>query len=183
MALDTQVVTADKLLEMLDEGFRYELVRGELKKMSPSGRQHGKIAIEIGSRLHQYVKTHNLGEVYAAETGFKLASNPDTVLAPDAAYVCQEKVDTLDDTQGFVPGPPDLAVEVISPNDTYTEVEEKSLHWLESGVKIVVVVDPRKKTVTVYRSQNDIAILSDNAVLDGGDVVPGWQLPIQDLFT
>ncbi len=98
------------------------------------------------------------------------------------AFVRQERVVAAGDVRGFWPGAPDLAVEVISPSDTYAEVEAKVLDWLRAGTLMVVVVNPRHRTVTVYRSMTDIAILTQSDVLDGNDVVPGWILPVDELF-
>jgi len=175
-------MTADELLRMPDDGFRYELVRGDLRKMPPAGYEHGKRAIRFGWKLIQYVEAHNLGDVCGAETGFKLASNPDHVLAPDVAFVRRERAEAAGNVQGYWPGAPDLAVEVISPGDTYAEVEEKVFDWLEAGTRMVIVLNPRRRSVTVYRSPTDIVVLSENDTLDGGDVVPGWKIPVKELF-
>jgi len=177
-----RLLTADDLLRMPDDGMRYELVRGELKTMSPSGQRHGRIAQRFALRLAQFVEERNLGVVYAAETGFRLSSSPDTVRAPDVAFVTRARVEQVGDVEGFWPGAPDLAVEVLSPGDTYTEVEEKALVWLEAGARTVVVIDPRKNTLTVYRSRSDIVVLSENEVFEGFDLVPGWSLRIRELF-
>ena len=182
MATITQLITAEDLLRMPDDGFCYELVRGELRKMAAAGHQHGRISINITTPLDQHVRTHDLGTVYAAETGFKLASDPDTVRAPDVAFIRRERVAEVGDTRGYWPGAPDLAVEVISPGDTYTEVQEKILEWLDAGTRMVIVVNPRRRAVTVYRSLADISILTENDTLDGGDVVPGWSMPVRDVF-
>ena len=107
---------------------------------------------------------------------------PDTVRVPDVGFVTRERLALAADVEGFWPGPPDLAVEVISPRDTYTEVEEKAMDWLHSGTRMVIVVDPRKHTVTVYRALNQITILTAADTLEGGDVIPGWSMPICDLF-
>jgi Uma2 family endonuclease len=175
-------VTAEELLNMPDDGFRYELVKGELVKMAPAGSEHGKIAMRLGWRLAQYVETHGLGNVYAAETGFQIASNPDTVRAPDAAFVRQSRSEEIGNIRSYYPGAPDLAVEVISPSDTYTQVEDKVLDWLNAGTAAVVVVNPRQQTVTVYRSLTEIVILTRDDELDLDDVVPGWSLPVKELF-
>jgi len=182
MTTTQQLVTAEDLLRMPDNGFRYELLRGELKKMAPAGHWHGRIAINITTPLDQHVRAHNLGVVYAAETGFKLASNPDVVRAPDVAFIRQERIEEVGDVEGYWPGAPDLAVEVISPSDTYSDVQEKVFDWLEAGTRIVMVVMPRRRTVTVYRSLTDIVVLTEKDSLDGGDVVPGWSMSIKDLF-
>jgi Uma2 family endonuclease len=132
--------------------------------------------------LAQYVKAHDLGTVYAAETGFNLATDPDTVRAPDVAFVRRERVEAVGEVEGYWPGAPDLAVEVISPNDSHVEVEEKVFDWLEPGTKMVLAINPRRRSVTLYRSQSDITILTGTDVLDGGDVVPGFQLTLQEIF-
>jgi Uma2 family endonuclease len=184
MTTKTGPVTAEDLLAMPDDGFRYELVEGELRKMPPAGEEHGHIAMDIGTFLNVHVKANNLGRVYAAETGFKLASDPDTVLAPDAAFVRRERVERSGRIRGFRSGAPDLAVEVVSPNDRHGEVVEKALSWLEAGCRMVLVVEPERRTVTVYRSRQEIRILTADAndAIDGADVVPGWRLPLADLF-
>jgi Uma2 family endonuclease len=182
MTTTIQLLTADDLLRMPDDGFRYELLRGELKKMAPASHQHGRVIVNITTPLDQYVRDNNLGTVYAAETGFKITSNPDTVRAPDVAFVNRERVEQVSDKESYWPGAPDLAIEVISPSDIYTEVEEKVFDWLEAGTRMVVVVNPRKQAVTVYRSLTDIVVLTENEILDGGDVVAGWTIPIRSIF-
>jgi Uma2 family endonuclease len=174
--------TSEELLDKPEDGFRYELVEGELRKMPPAGSEHGYVAINIGTSLNSYVRTNGLGRVYAAETGFKLASDPDTVRAPDAAFVSRERVEKAGRVAGFWPGAPDLAVEVVSPGDTHAQVVEKALAWLEAGCRMVLAADPERRTVTVYRSLDDIRMLTENDAIDGADVVPGWKLPVADIF-
>ncbi|CAN5604528.1 Uma2 family endonuclease [soil metagenome] len=176
-------ITAEDLLRMPDDGFRYELVRGELRKMAPAGHEHGGIVMNVSTPLDQHVRANDLGRVYAAETGFKLASNPDIVRAPDVAFVSRKRLEEAGDTEGYWPGAPDLAVEVISPGDSYTEVEEKVVDWLEAGTHMVAVVNPRKRLITVYRSLSEVAVLTAEDSLDGGDVVPGWRVPVASLFS
>ncbi len=182
MSTVVQTITAEELLNMPDDDFRYELIRGELNKMPPPGHVHGRVAMKFGWRLAQHVETKKLGTVYAAETGFLLERNPDTVRAPDCAFVSRERLAAIGDVEGYLPGAPDLAVEVISPGDTYTEVEEKAIEWLANGSAMVLVLNPRKRTVTVYRSLTDITILDQNAVLDISDVVPDFKVSVKDLF-
>lgn len=182
MATQLRTVTAEDLLKMPDDGFRYELVGGELRRMSPAGNKHGRIAALLTGFLIQHVMANKLGAVYAAETGFKLSENPDTVRAPDVAFVRQERLEEVGEVEGFWPGAPDLVIEVLSPGDAYSEVEGKTMTWLEAGARMVAVVDPHKRTVTVYRSLSDIAILDEGATLHGGEVVPGWLLPLREIF-
>lgn len=167
---------------MEDDGHRYELVKGELIRMAPAGFLHGEVAMNIGARLHEHVKRNKLGSVYAAETGFVLAQDPDTVRAPDAAFIRQERVEKAEKTKGYWIGPPDLALEVVSPGDTVSEVEEKVAEWLDGGTRMVWVVSPKLHTVTVYRSLTDIVTLTQKDTLDGGDVVPGFQILVTDIF-
>lgn len=183
MSATTQLVTAEDLFNMPDDGFRYELVEGELRRMSPSGYSHGKIAARLTVILGYYVEEKELGDVCAAETGFTLATNPDTVRAPDVAFIRKERVREVSDTKSYGVGVPDLAVEVISPNDRVGKVEEKVNEWLEAGTPMVWIVSPKLRTVTVFRSRTDIKVLTENDTLDGEDVVPGFQYPVARLFT
>lgn len=183
MSATTKLMTAEELLQMPSDNFRYELVEGELRQMSPAGGKHGKIAMELGRILSNYVKANKLGDVFAAETGFKLREKPDTVRAADVSFLRKERVDEIGDAEGFVPGAPDLAVEVISPNDTATEVEEKVAEWLQYGTQLVWIVNPKRRTVTVYQAPNHITRLSEADALDGGDAVPGFSCAVADIFS
>lgn len=182
MSTEVKLMTADELLALPRGQFRYELINGELKKMSPAGQKHGRITIRLTLPLAKYVRDHQLGEVYAAETGFKLKSNPDTVGAADIAFVRRERLEVLGETESFWPGAPDLAVEVNSPSDTVREVEKKVMEWLEFGSRLVWVVSSKLHTVTVYRSLTDIVTLTEKDTLDGGDVVPGFRIAIAEIF-
>jgi Uma2 family endonuclease len=170
------LMTADELYDLPDDGWRYELVRGELRKMSPAGAEHGSIAARIIISLGQYVDAHALGVVYATDTGFFIERSPDTVRGPDAAFV---RADRVVRTAKFFDGPPDVAFEVISPGDTYSEVEEKTLDWLAAGVRVVVIVDPRRKCATIRRT-GDVRTVTSVITVD--DLLPGWKLPLSALF-
>jgi Uma2 family endonuclease len=175
-------VTADELLMMPDDGWRYELVKGELRRMPPPGDEHGWVGMNLAGPLHSFVNRNKLGVVYMAETGFKLASDPDTVRAPDIAFVRLERVQQTGRLRGYRSGSPDLAVEVISPSDTPREVEEKVLEWLNGGAQAVWVVNPKLRSVTVYRSLTDVVTLTETDILDGGDVVPGFNISVAEIF-
>src|SRR5262249_14795797 len=147
MATTDKLMTADELLRLPDDGQRHELIAGELRTMAPSGGEHGRVAMKRGIVLGQYIYTHHLGEVYAAETGFRLTTRPDTVRAPDIAFMRQERVDAVGRVMGYLPGPPDLAAEVLSPNDRPAAGGEKVASWLAHGTRLVLVLDPRPRTV------------------------------------
>ena len=182
MVSKPRMVTSEELLEMPDDGHRYELVRGELRKMAPAGYRHGKSAGKINGLLFVHVMANNLGTVPTAETGFLLASGPDLVRVPDVAFVRREREEAAGIMDGFFPGPPDLAVEVISPNDRYTEVAEKVEDWLNAGTRMVVVVDSRRRVAVVHIPGREPVTLTEQDALDGGDVVPGWSMPVADIF-
>jgi len=182
MSTSTDLLTADDLLNKPDDGFRYELVRGELRKIAPAGYEHGEVTMEFAWRLAQHVAANRLGKVCAAETGFLLSSNPDTVRAPDVAFVSQDRLPLGKKPAGFWPGPPDLAVETISPSDTYGEVEEKASAWLEAGTRMVLVMNPRNHTITVHRPGMQIVILKAADILDLDDLVPGFKVKVADIF-
>ena len=182
MSTTHTLVTADELFVMRDDGFRYELVRGELRRMPPAGSEHGAVAVNIAVVVAPFVKAHGLGIVFAAETGFKIASDPDTVRAPDLAFVRRERIPEEGIPRGFWPGTPDLAVEVVSPGDTYTAVEEKVHDWLNAGARMVLVLNPRTRTVTIYTSHTDVVRLIESDTLDGGEVLPGFTCRVGDFF-
>jgi len=179
----TKPVTADELLAMPDDGYRYELVKGELIRMAPPpGSEHGEVTMNLAGPLYQHVKSNDLGVVYAAETGFKLESNPDTVRAPDIAFVRRARVQETGRMAGYMSGAPDLAVEVVSPSDRVSRVEEKVAEWLEGGARMVWVVSPKLHTLTVYRSLTDIVTLTEKDKLDGGEVVLGFHMNVAEIF-
>jgi Uma2 family endonuclease len=182
MAITPKLMTWQELAQLPDDGMQYELVRGELRTMAPPFYEHGKSADKIGRSLENHVESENLGEVCRAEVGFLLTAAPDTVRAPDLAFVSREHRTALGEIRGYFPGSPDLVVEVISPNDRYTEVDEKVAEWLEHGARLVFVVNPRRRTVAVHRPGERPQILGVGDRLDGDDVVPGWSMAVHDLF-
>src|SRR5262245_39455225 len=145
----TPLVTAAEL-ERMGSDFRYELVEGRLVPMSPVGTPHALVASRLLVMLAQHVRTHKLGFA-VTELGCKLAVNPDTVRAPDVAFVRQASIPVSGIPRGFWAGPPDLAVEVLSPDDRPSEITEKVSEYLTSGVCLVWVIDPDERTVTTYR--------------------------------
>ena len=180
MATATRHMTADDFFRMPDDGNHYELVRGELRKMLAAGIFHGVYAARIRDSALPIVYGNALGELPVAETGFVL--DYDHVRVPDASFVLGERYDALDENTGFVPGPPDIAVEVISPTDRMAEVEEKTLDYLAAGALVVIVANPRNKTVAIHRSTADAITLTEADTLEVPDLIPGWQLPVADIF-
>ena len=181
MAIRT-ALRADDLLQFPDDGQRRELIAGELRTMSPIGEEYGGLAAMFTTYLNASVLAHRLGRVFAAETGFLIATDPNTVRAPDVAFVRSEQLREVSAGTGYRRGAPDLAVGIVSPHDRYTEVEEKVAAWLEHGTSMVVVVNPRRQSLAVHRSATDVRHLTINDSLDGEDVIPGWTLPLHDLF-
>jgi Uma2 family endonuclease len=177
------LVTADELLVMpTGMGKRYELVLGELRVMSPSGWRHGQVVSNLSTLLHSYIRDHDFGRGFGAETGFLLTRNPDTVRAPDFAFIAKKNIPKDDPSEAFWPGAPDLAVEVLSPGDTTREVNEKVDAWLSAGSAAVWIIDPLGETVAIHRSRTDIQIRTVGETLEGGSVVPGFSCPVDELF-
>ena len=182
MAVESETVTAEQLWRIPDDGMRRELVRGQLKVMTPAGAEHGRVALTVGMLLGVHVRESGTGVVFAAETGFVLDRDPDTVRAPDAAFVSKERADQVGRTRRYWPGAPDFAVEVVSPDDRFSEVEEKALAWLAAGTKVVLVLDPSRVTATTYRAHGEMRVHTADDTLDLSDAVPGWRVPVADLF-
>ena len=182
MALTKRGMTAEELLRLPDDGLRHELVYGELRTMAPSGGEHGWVASNAHDSLSPFVRSRQLGHAFAAETGFLLARNPDLVRAPDVAFVRQERVEVVGRVRGYWPGAPDLAVEVVSPHDRPAEVEEKVGTWLAHGTRMVLAVYPDERLVRVHQPNLPPRELREVDTLDGGDVVPGWTVPVRALF-
>jgi len=178
----TQAMTAEQLARIPDDGKRYELVEGEVRMMPPAENEHGMVTARLTWRVAQHVEERNLGALFAAETGFLLARAPDTVRAPDLAFVTRERLEQVGSVEGFWPGAPDLVAEVVSPGDSFSDVEEKALAWLNAGTQVVWGVDPKQRQVTVYRSRDDIAVFQSGARLEEPRLLPGWSLRVAELF-
>ncbi|HEU0299552.1 MAG TPA: Uma2 family endonuclease [Longimicrobium sp.] len=173
-------MTVDELLAMPEDGMRRELVAGELREMTPVGRPHARTHQRINRSLDAHVLERGLGEVYS-EYGYVLESEPATVRAPDLSFVRTDRLGESSD-QGYFVGVPDLAIEIVSPNDRLSEVRAKVKEYLDAGTPMVIVADPQNRDVLVYRSGGAPLELSGTDIIDGGDVVPGWRLPVRDIF-
>ena len=175
--------TVDELFHLPRGKCRYELVKGELYEMPPAGGRHGSVAMRIGVLLGAHVMGNQLGEVFAAETGYIIRRDPDTVRAPDVSFIARDRLPRGELPAGYLEIIPDLAVEVLSPNDRPNEVRDKVEDWLRAGVSLVWVVDPTSRSATVYQSMDDVQELSEDNSLDGNQVVPGFTCRVGDLFT
>ncbi len=175
------ITTAEQLLAASGELGRCELFRGELRMMAPSGGEHGDLVGYLHHLISRHVFGRRLGRVYGAETGFVLERNPDTVRAPDVAFIANDRLAEAR-TPKFIPIPPDFAAEVLSPDDRASGVAEKTQWWLDHGVKLLWVVDPGTRTVAVHRPDGSSRRHRGDDVLDGGEVLPGPELPVRDIF-
>lgn len=180
---ERRLMTVDELLSLPDDGMRHELVRGELRTMTPAGWEHGEITSVVDTSLRTHVTTHGLGRVGAGDIGFWITRNPDTLRAPDLAFISAARLPRSQRMPGFSDMPPDLVIEIVSPTDRYTDVAEKVAGWLEYGVRMVALIDPRRRLVSVQCPGKPLRELREDAVLEGQDVVPGWRLPIRDIFS
>jgi Uma2 family endonuclease len=178
----TTPITAEQLYGMPDDGLRRELIQGEIIEMNPAGFAHGDISARLARLLGNYVEPNGLGVVVGAETGFILARDPDTVRAPDAGFVRRERVAGVSSLQKFFPGPPDLAVEVLSPDDRPRDVEAKIKDWLDHGTLEVWSVDPRRRTATVHRPSADPRIFGEHEVLETPELLAGLRINVADIF-
>lgn len=180
MITPNHITTAEQLERAGDIG-RCELLRGELTMMSPAGSHHGDVANNLAFYLTRHAKANRLGKVKAAETGFIIERDPDTVRAPDVGFVRADRLH-LDQREGFFPGPPDLAVEVLSPSDSAGEVLEKVQQWLDSGCASVWVADPKRCTISVYRHDRPVRVWREGETLESEPLLPGFALPVSEVF-
>lgn len=166
---------------MPKDSLRRELVRGEVRVMCLPGAEHARLALRIGRLLDVHASQTGCGVAFG-ELGCLLSRDPDTVRGPDAAFISRERYETVGRTKKYWPGSPDLAVEVISPNDTFHEVQEKTLEWIAAGAVAVLVLDPDERTATVYRAGGEAHVYGEGEALDLGDAVPGFSLSVAELF-
>jgi Uma2 family endonuclease len=183
MAQDSRAITAEELFRMPDDGYKYELVAGRLRKMTPAGSLHGIVGMRLATAISTHVEQHGLGVVFAADTGFKLVSNPDTVRAPDVAFVARERIPATGIPTTYWHGAPDLAVEVLSPTDVRSEIDEKIEEYLACGVRQVWFVEPLARRVTIHRPAAKPEVLNEGDTLDGAELLPGFRYPLPRLFS
>jgi Uma2 family endonuclease len=177
-----KLITAEEFAEMPDpaDGSQQELVRGVIISMPPPGGRHGLCCSRVDRRLGAFVDEHQLGYVLSNDTGLVVERGPDTVRGADVAFWSKERLAEVPD--GYIQVPPDLAVEVVSPNDHYSKVQRKVREYVRSGVRLIWVLDPEDRSVTVYGSARRSQLLSETDTLDGEDVVPGFRCKVADLL-
>ena len=181
-AAPRKLITAEELEVLPDDGMRYELSRGELICMSPSSTWPGIVAANILFFLGSFVHQQRLGRCGTADSGFRLASDPDTVRAPDVWFIRAERIPTPRPSRGFWAVAPDLAVEVLSPSDRWTDVLRKVSEYLAAGTRLVWVIDPEGRFARVFRADRAPLSVSEDGSLDGEDVIPGFLLPLRNVL-
>lgn len=181
MATLTSPVTVKQFWKLCGDGRNRELVAGEVIELAPGSVEHGRVALRAAFPLQTFLREHPLGELYGNDTGFLLSRNPDTVRGPDIAFVRRERL-TSPPREGYFPGAPDLAVEVVSPNDLAQEVERKVQEYLAAGTAMVWVLYPEIKHLVVYRPDGHARVLGERDTVEGADVLPGWACNVSELF-
>ena len=177
-----RLITADDLLRLYSEGVHGELIRGVLCETIPPGLDHAEIVANVAFLLKQFARSRRLGRAMAGDPGIWIERDPDTVRAPDVAFYSLDRLPPGVRTPGYSDLIPDMVVEVVSPNDRPTEVNDKAEMWLRRGVRLVWVVWPDRGTVEVYRPTQRVVELSDDATLDGAYVLPGFSAPVMAIF-
>jgi Uma2 family endonuclease len=176
------LMTADELFDLPDDGLVYELDEGKLICMTPSGPYSSVVAANLHLAVGWFVREHRLGICGVSEGGFKLASNPDTVRAPDVWFVQNERVPPEGLPRSFWALAPDLAIEVLSPTDRYTQVMRKMRDYLNTGVRLIWAIDPEARTAMVFRPGVAPRFIDEDGVLDGEEVLPGLTVKLGDVL-
>ncbi len=176
------LLSAEDFAAIQRDGFRTELVSGEFRAMPPTFGDHGRTTMRLSALLGAYIIEHDLGEVYAAETGFLLSRNPDTVRAPDFAFIQVSRVTPQAQAPMWNPIIPDLVVEVVSSGDRAKDVADKIQMWLDAGVRLLWVVYPATRQIIEHRPNRPPVTLSAGDMLDGAEVVPGFTLAASRIF-
>lgn len=181
IAIAPNFATEEELWELSQDGYRYELIDGELKTMPPTGAEHGGFTSDISTEVGYFVRRNNLGRCFGAGTGFRIAENPPTIVAPDFAFIVQARVPNPLPPK-FVPVVPDLVLEVRSPGDTAREVADKITRWLQAGTQIVWELNPRTRKLTVFRPDVPSVELGESDMLTAEPLLPGWSLELRRIF-
>ena len=183
MTTAKKLLTADDLLAIPDDGMRRELIHGELIEMPPASDDHGFVGNEASWRMSSFIHQHGLGRGRMAETGFWIEVDPDTVLAPDYAFISYERMADRPQSRGYAQVIPDLVMEVFSPNDRQSQMDRKIRLWLDAGVRSVLVVYPAIQEIYAHHDHGSVQrfCMDDTLALD--PVLPGFSCPVADIFT
>ena len=181
MTTAKKLLTADDLLAMPDDGMRRELIQGELIEMPPASDDHGFVGDELSWRMSAFGNQHGLGRGRLAETGFQLA--PDTILAPDYAFVSYERMVDRPQPRGYAQVVPDLVVEVFSPSDRQPPMDRKVRLWLDAGARLVLVVYPILQEIHTHRDDGTVRVFGAGDTLTCEPVLPGFSCPVANIFT
>lgn len=179
---NSSAVTATDVERLALPGKQVELVRGQLIVREPPSTRHGAIAANLGYLLSDFVRKHGLGIVFAQDTGFKIASDPDTVRAPDVAFLRRDRAGQIP-ARGYAELAPDLLAEILSPDDRPAEILAKVADWLAAGTQVVWLVDPERREIHIYRQDGSLSVLRENDSLSGEDLLPGFVCPLRHVFT
>jgi Uma2 family endonuclease len=172
-------VTLEEFKRLRHDGYKAELVNGEVK-MSPAGLRHERIGVKLIMLLERFLETQPLGHVYGSSAGYTLLNGD--VRSPDVSFVTLTRLPGGRDPDDYAEFPPDLAVEILSPHDRVRDLNDRLAEYFDFGVRLVWVLDPKRQTVTVYRSWADAHTLRADELLDGGDVLPGFAGRVGEIF-
>ena len=177
----TKLITAEDLFEMGSDCDR-ELIRGELTPVSPASHRSSAVAARLIFKLGTHVYADNLGQLSGADGGFVLSRDPDVVVAPDVAFVSAERLPPPDEQNRFLEIAPDFVVEVVSPSDRFTDLNDKVMLYLNAGVRLVWVVDPMRETITVYTAEHSPQVVTTSDTIDCSDVIPECAFSVAEVF-
>ena len=177
-----KLLTAEDLLELHSKGVKGELIRGVLAETVSAGVEHGKTTAKFTIKIGIFVEPRKLGTIVTSDSGVLVGRNPDVVREPDVAFTSVERMPLDTRIRGYSEVPPDLVIEVASPGDSVRALYDKAHMWLGHGVRLVWVADPDTRTVDVYRQDGPIITMTEDDTLDGDPVLPGFTLPVQEVF-
>ena len=179
----TESLMTAEVLERLDlPGKSTELIRGRLIVREPPGTRHGAIAANLCYFLTDFVRRNSLGSVFAQDTGFKIETNPDTVRAPDVAYLTKDRMAAVA-RRGYAAVAPDLIAEIVSPDDRPGELLAKVAAWLNAGTLLAWVIDPDRAEARIYRPDGSVATIDMAGSIDGEGVLPGFSCPLREILS
>ena len=181
-AQEVKLLTADDLLRLYSKGVRGELIRGVLCKTMAAGGEHGETVVNLVTELGNFAKPRRLGKLAASDSGVLLERSPDTVREPDIVFFSSEKIPPGERVVGYYEEIPDLVVEVASPSDSVREMNDKARMWLSYGTRLVWVLHPNRRRVDVHHLGGAVATLTNEETLSGGDVLPGFECSLADIF-